>query len=604
MKELQPLDFIDVDEFNKRSENFLNFLNKFIKFKKVNKIYKEHSIKEGISFVDSILEELNLTIDIAEKDLQKIPEKGPFIIVSNFPMGGLEALILAKIILNKRPDFKIVTSYKYHEIAPFKDLTIPINKKDPKSFNPCLNCTKSILNYIQQGNSVGFFPAGRVATYNRNAKKIIDVQWDIRLIKLIKISKVTIVPVYFNDSFRKLFHSLGNFHPFLQSFLLQKEMLKKRNSIGNVRIGSAINQSEQDNFTDLWLYSRFIRARVYALGASSPIDVDKFFKYKKFFKISKIEDIAAPQDKKIIVEQINKAKEEYLLHKQSNFDIICAPAQVFPSVLTELGRLREITFRQVGEGTNKSLDIDEYDLYFNHLVIWDNEEEKIVGAYRIGKGDEINRQYSISGFYINSLFKIKKDIVPILKQSLEMGRSFIVQEYQRKPMSLFLLWKGIFYFLLKNPQYRYLLGPVSISQNFSDLTKNLIVKFFEKFYFQDSLGKFFKPRKKFTVETESFDPTILLQDIGNDLNKLDRYVKEIEPDGRIPVLFKKYISLGAKTIAFNVDPKFNNCVDGLMILDMFDVPHDTLKVLAKDLENESLLERFKIDIFKPEFWKQ
>ncbi|MBN2892291.1 MAG: lysophospholipid acyltransferase family protein [Bacteroidales bacterium] len=598
MKDIQPLDLLDIHDFNKRSDNFLNFLNKFIKFKKVKEIYKEHSVKEGIDFVDSILDELNLTIDISEKDLQRIPEKGAFIIVSNFPMGGLEALFLVKIISAKRPDFKIVTSHKYHEIEPFRNLTIPINKKDPKSFNPCLNCTKSILNYIIDGGSVGFFPAGRIATYNRNAKKILDVQWDIRIAKLIKIAKIPVVPIYFNDSFRKLFHAIGNLHPFLQSFFLQKEMLKKRNSIGAVRIGNPIKLEEQNNFPDLWQYSRFLRARVYALGANAPIDVDNFFKHKKKFRLSKVEKIAESQPEKVIIDQINKAKVEYLLYTQGGFDIICAPTDVFPNVLTELGRLREITFREVGEGTNKSIDIDEYDLYFQHLVIWDNKENKIVGAYRIGKGDEIVEQYSVDGFYISSLFRIKKGLAPVLKQSLEMGRSFIVREYQRKPLSLFMLWKGIFYFLLKNPQYRYLLGPVSISQDFSELTKNLIVNFFENYYFQPLWAKHIKPRKKYKVQVEEFDKTILLQDIGNDLNKLDRYVKEIEPDGRIPVLFKKYISLGAKTLAFNVDPKFNNCIDGLMLLDMFDVPHETLRVLAKDLEDESILERFNIEIFK------
>jgi putative hemolysin len=596
MKDLQPFDLVDIDEFNKRSDLFLNFLNKFIKFKKVKEIYNEHSLKAGIEFVDSILDTLNLSVDIKESDLLKIPRTGSFICVSNFPMGGLEALLLMKIISEIREDFKIVTSYKYHEILPLKEFTIPLNKKDPASFLPCLTCTKNILKYVQEGGVVGFFPAGRAATFNRNFKKIVDVQWDIRMVKLVKLAKVPVVPIYFNDSFRRLFHSLGNIHPFFQSFLLQKEMLKKRDSVEVIRIGSPIKQTEQDTFVNLWEYSRFIRARVYALGAASPIDVSTFFKYKKIFRVKKPEKIIEPQPNKIIIEQINNAKKDYLLYSHTNFEIICAPAQVFPNVLSEIGRLREITFREVGEGTNKSLDIDEYDLYFDHLVIWDNATNKIVGAYRIGRGDEIIKQFSVSGFYFHSLFKIKKGLIPVLKQSLEMGRSFIVKEYQRKPMSLFMLWKGILFFLLKNTQYRYLGGPVSISQDFSELTKNLIVSFFEKNYFNPALAKYIKPRKKYKVQVEEFDKSILLKDIGDDLNKLDRYVKEIEPNARIPVLFKKYISLGSKTIAFNVDPKFNNCIDGLMLLDIFDVPADTLKALAKDLDDASVLGRFNIEM--------
>jgi hypothetical protein len=122
----------------------------------------------------------------------------------------------------------------------------------------------------------------------------------------------------------------------------------------------------------------------------------------------------------------------------------------------------------------------------------------------------------------------------------------------------------------------------------------LIVSFFGTYYFQENLAKFVKPRNNYKVEVEEFDRNIILQDIGNDLNMLDKYVKEIDTGSRIPVLFKKYISLGAKTLAFNVDPKFNNCLDGLMILDILDIPHDTLKTLAKDLDDNSLLERFKL----------
>lgn len=594
MKDLQAFDIINISNFNNRDDIFLNFLNKFLKFKKIQKIYGQHSFKQGVEFVNSIINELNLQIEVLQKEVQKIPKEGAFITTSNFPMGGIEALILFKIISEVRPDFKIVTSYRFHEIGPLEELTIPLNKKANNNLKPCLDCTKKILRYLKSGGALGFFPAGVASTYDHETKKILDNQWDTKLTKLIKIADVPVIPIYFNDSFGKMFHILGNLHPVLQSLFIQKEMFKKRDSIINLRIGNIIKTGELDKFNDIWLFTRFLRARTYALGANSHIDINKFFKYIKKFKIDKPHDIIQPVDEKIIKQQLEKAKEEYLLYSNRGFDVICAPSNVFPDVLTEIGRLRELTFREIGEGTNKSLDVDEYDLYYNHLIIWDNEAGKIVGAYRIGKGDEIIDKYSINGFYLSSLFKIKKGLAPILRQSLEMGRSFIVKEYQRKPLSLFMLWKGILYFLLKNQQYRYLLGPVSISQKFSELSKNLIVSYFETFHFDTNLANYVKPRKKYKVEVTEFDKNILLQDIDNDLNKLDKYVKEIEPGSSIPVLFKKYISLGAKTIAFNVDPKFNNCLDGLMLLDIFELPKETLKVLAKDLDDESILSRFNI----------
>ncbi len=598
MTDLQAFDIVNPNNFNNRNEIFYSFLNKFIKFKKVKKLYAAHSVKAGLEFVDSILDALNLQAEVSEKDLAKIPKKGAFAIVSNLPMGGLEALILAKIILQVRDDFKIVSTARFHEMGPLECLTLPLNEKEKKSKKPCLKCAKRILEYLENGGALAFFPSSGPATFSRNIKLVVDNQWNTKITKIIKIANIPVIPVFFNDSFRRIYHTLGNLHPVIQSFFVQKEMLKKRDSIINFRIGTPIKPVEQEKFKDIWRYTRFLRARVYALGAKSPLDVNKFFKYKKKFKISKVQPIAPAVDSKLIIDEINTAKEDYLLHSQKEFDIICAPVSALPNVLTEIGRLREITFREVGEGTNKSLDIDEYDLYYNHLLIWDRENEKIVGAYRIGRGDEIIEKYSIKGFYINSLFNIKKAMIPVLRESLEMGRSFIVKEYQRKPLSLFLLWKGILYFLLKNPQYRYLIGPVSISQDFSELAKSLIVNFFSTYYYEENLGKYVKPRKKYKVNVEDFDKQIILQDIGNNLNKLDKYIKDIEPNAGIPVLFKKYMTLGAKTIAFNVDPKFNNCLDGLMILDIFNVSEDILKALAKDLDDSEVLNRFKISEIK------
>jgi len=564
-----------------------------VSFKEVQKIYKEHSIKEGLEFVDAILNELNFIIDIKEADLKKIPQKGAFAIVSNFPWGGIEALVLIKVLSQIRDDFKIVVRSRFHQLPPMKSLTLPLDDPSKKNGKLCINCAKQILDYLKNDKPLIFFPAVGPASINRKTNLVIDNQWSPNLLKLVKNSKVPVIPVFFNNSFSKIYHFLGNFHPIFQSFVIQKEVMKKRNSEINLKIGSAIKVTEQENFKNIWEYTRFLRARTYALAAKSPIDINKFFKYKKKFRLSKAEPIAPPIDKDLIIKEIDDAKENYLIHSQKEFDILCAPYTSIPNVLIEIGRLREITFREVGEGTNKSLDIDEFDLYYRHLIIWDRENNKIAGAYRMGLGDDIIDRYGTDGFYISTLFKIKKGLIPVLSESIEMGRSFIVKDYQRKPLSLFMLWKGILYFLLKNPQYRYLIGPVSISHKFTELSKSLIVQFFQKHYFSEETSKYIKPKKKYKVTFDEFDRQILLDSIGNNISKLDNYIREIEPDSdRMPVLFKKYFGLGAKLMAFNVDPKFNNCLDGLIILDIFNAPEDIIKTLAKELDDESVLKRF------------
>jgi putative hemolysin len=167
--------------------------------------------------------------------------------------------------------------------------------------------------------------------------------------------------------------------------------------------------------------------------------------------------------------------------------------------------MREITFRAVGEGTNRSTDIDEYDFYYHHLIVWDEEAGALVGAYRIGKGREIISQYGAKGFYISSLFRIRKAFEPVLAESLELGRSFIVQEYQKKAMPLFLLWKGLLTVLLQNTEYRYLIGPVSISNEFSEFSKSLIVEFVRNNFFDRDMARYIRPRKKFSPQ---IDPRI------------------------------------------------------------------------------------------------
>ncbi len=282
-----------------------------------------------------------------------------------------------------------------------------------------------------------------------------------------------------------------------------------------------------------------------------------------------------------------------MLFQRNDFKVYCTASNNIPNVLKEIGRLREVTFREVGEGTNRSIDLDEYDLYYNHLFIWDSAEKKIVGAYRLGKGKDILAMYGKNGFYINSLFKIRKQFLPILNESIELGRSFIVKDYQKKPLSLFLLWKGILYFLITNPEYRFLIGPVSISGEFSKLSKTLIFQFIKSNYYNHQLAKYIKPKNKFRYKLKKIDISIILESTKNNIDKLDHFIEDIEPRNfKIPVLLKKYIQQSAKIIGFNIDPKFNNTLDGLVLMDLFQVPMDTIQSLSKELDDNSILDRF------------
>jgi putative hemolysin len=231
----------------------------------------------------------------------------------------------------------------------------------------------------------------------------------------------------------------------------------------------------------------------------------------------------------------------------------------------------------VGEGTGLKLDLDEYDLYYKQLILWDNEQQKIAGGYRIGMGDYIIEHYGVKGFYTRSLFKMDKQLLPIFRQSAELGRSYIPREYQQKRLPLFLLWRGILAFLMRNQQCRYLFGPVSISNKYSNISKNLIIEFIKKNHFDESIAQFVKPRKKFKAEIKNLDIDILVESAADDIKLIDKYIQDFDPEmNGVPILLKKYLNQNAKIVGFNIDPKFSDALDGLMFLDLKEVPLDTL----------------------------
>lgn len=288
--------------------------------------------------------------------------------------------------------------------------------------------------------------------------------------------------------------------------------------------------------------------------------------------------------------EIKKLEKEHLLFSVNEFSVFCVKGEKIPNLLHEIGRLREITFRQVGEGTNKSIDLDEFDQYYQQLFIWDNKARCLVGGYRIGLGREIMRKYGRRGFYTTTLFAMNPHVDNLLEKSMEMGRSFIVSDYQRKPLSLMLLWKGILCYLLSNPEYRYLVGPVSISNEFSPQAQQLMVELVQRQHNHYVFSQYIRATAPFQGPLSNAESKEILKNIA-DLSELDNYIRRSE-NKRMPVLLKKYMQLGAKIACFNVDPMFNNTLDGFLILDLMAVPRDILESLSKDLNIKDMRSRF------------
>lgn len=560
---------------------------------KINKLYSDVYDENREAFLEQLIEALGVTIEVNEEDLQKIPKEGAFITISNHPFGGLDGIILIKLLSKIRPEYKVMVNFLLKKIEPIKDCFLGVNPFESRKDVSSAGGLKEALRHLSEGKPLGLFPAGEVSAYKADSNSIEDREWSASVLKLIRKANVPVIPIYFKGSNSLLFQLLGLIHPMLRTVKLPSELFNKKNRVIKLRIGSPISTEVQNSFADIMQYGKFLRAKTYLLGSS--LEVKKFFlKSQKAEK--KVEPIAPETGVETLQKEIANITEDYFLFSMKNYSVFCAPTLKIPNILNEIGRLREVTFRAVGEGTNRSIDLDEFDLYYYHLFIWDNEGKRIVGAYRVGKGKDIIDRYGVKGFYINTLFKIRKEMMPVLYESIELGRSFIVEEYQRKPLPLFMLWKGILYFLIKNPEYRYLIGPVTISGKYTDVSKELIMKFIIRNHWDAELARCIVPRCKYRVETNDPDVDVMVEASGNNIATLDKLIGDIEPSSdKLPILLKKYISLNGRIVGFNIDPKFNMCLDGLLILDLFEVPMNTIESLSKEINDDTILNRFSPD---------
>lgn len=566
-----------------RMPGLASLLMEIMKINDVNELVQKAQHLEGLAFIDKVLQILGIKVEFNEKDLKNIPKQGAFIAVANHPYGGIEGLILIKLLCTVRPETKLMANFILKKIPNLSEFFIAVNPFENIEHSSSISGIKNTLTLLSNGTPIGIFPAGEVSTYKIKQQKVSDKMWHPVVGKLISKAKVPVVPVYFNGNNGLLFNLLSLIHPTLRTAKLPSELFNKNGDTIQVRIGKTISFEEISLNTHTQNILSFLRAKTYALGAGLENE-KKIFNPRNLFKIRKLADSIIPHiSSDILKAEIEKLKSTHLVWTEKNYEVYISPTQLIPNCIKEIGRLREVTFREVGEGTNKSIDLDSYDIYYQHLFIWDVYNNCIVGAYRIGRGDEIYYSYGKKGFYIAELFKIKPEFGNILKNSLELGRSWIRKEYQQKPLPLFLLWKGILKYVMDNPQYKYLIGPVSISNNFSKVSKSLIVNFIYNNHFDSALADLVKPRKKFKLDLSNIDAQLLATS-GDTLKSLDALISEIETTHiKVPVLLRQYIALNAKIIGFNIDPKFSNSLDGFLILDMENVPLDILEKLAKNL---------------------
>lgn len=588
---------IKVDKFGSFGTLIGWVFMKITSISKINKVYDKAYTTDSLQFLSHLVKELDVTYDIPAEDFKRLPKTGPYITISNHPLGGLDGILLMKLMLEQNPDYKIVANFLLQEIEPLKPIIMPVNPfDDMKDVKSSVLGLKETLRHLSDGKPMGIFPAGEVSTIE-DGSIMVDKPWEPTAMKIIQKANVPVVPIYFHAKNSKLFYWLAKINPILRTLKLPSELFTQKKKVIKIRIGKPISVIEQNEHKEsLEGYTEFLRKKTYILSKSynekgerrllSAINLDLLTKYSdpKPKQIA----LAANQDK--ILEEIaclreNISENRYLQSK--NYEVFFVQAEKIPNILHEIGRLREITFREIGEGTNESLDLDEFDQYYYHMFLWDEEQQRVAGAYRMGLGAEIYSKYGIDGFYMQKLFKFEPELYKMMSESIEMGRAFIVPDYQQKPMPLFLLWKGIVHTTLRYPEHKFLIGGVSISNQFTDFSKSLMIEFMKSHYYDPYIAQFIRPKMEYKVKLKDADKDFVFNETEADLNKFDKIIDEVEPGNlRLPVLIKKYIKQNARVVAFNVDPLFNNSVDGLMYIRIEDLPESTVKPVMEELQAE------------------
>jgi putative hemolysin len=564
-------------------------LMKVLKISTLNRIYRRNKHLSKLEFLDGILGEFQIKFEIPEEDLKRLPKDGAYITISNHPLGGIDGILLLKLMLEQRGDFKIIANFLLHRIEPLKPYIMPVNPfEDRKDVKSSISGFKNAILHLREGHPLGVFPAGEVSTY-RDGKLVVDKPWEEAAMKLIQKAEVPVVPIYFHAKNSRLFYRLSKISDTLRTAKLPSELLTQKRRVIKVRVGKPISVKDQKEQESLQDFSEFLRRKTYMLSKTfedKPKILDNLQSSLKAPKIPK--RIVTPVNAEVMMAEVENLRAiDSRLLVSKNYEVFLAAPRDIPNILREIGRLREITFREVGEGTNEAIDLDKFDTYYHHMFLWDSDKNVIAGAYRMGLGSHIFERYGIDGFYLQDLFRFEPELYKMMSQSIEMGRAFIVGSYQQKPMPLFLLWKGIVHTTLRHPEHKYLIGGVSISNQFSNFSKSLMIEFMKSHYYDPYVAQYVHPKKEFKVKLKDADKDFVFDSTEADLNKFDKIIDEVEPGAlRLPVLLKKYIKQNAKLVAFNVDPLFNNAVDGLMYIKIADLPESTVRPVMEEFQAE------------------
>jgi putative hemolysin len=520
----------------------------------INKFVKKNEHTGSFEFVDNVLQYFNFNFLVSDKDIENIPSSGRVIIIANHPLGALDAFALIKLLSRVRKDIKIVANDFLKEFKALDSLLIHVNSFKARQKKEAI---QHIYDSLDKDMALIIFPSGEVSRASSTGIK--DKTWHKGFLKFAHRSNSPILPVFIGGKNSKTFYSISSINKKLSTLLLPNEMFKQKNKTIEVCVGEIIpNENiipkglKQDKILELY------KKQVYNLKKS-----------KSYFLTQKA--IAHPENRRDIKKELKnsallgttKDNKKIYLYSSKNPDSI---------LINEIGRLRELSFRKVGEGINKKRDIDKYDRYYKHIILWDDEDLEIVGAYRIAECRRIINNLGKDALYTSTLFNFNDNFDKYLNSSIELGRSFVQPKYWGS-RALDYLWYGIGAYIRNNPDIKYLYGAVSLSSAYPKIAKDTILYFYDN-NFKDK-ENLVSPKIPYNFKSDADLIRNLRNEFGNQEYKENfrNLKKALGVMGtNVPTLYKQYSDLcdegGIKFCAYNIDPHFSNCVDSLIVVDI------------------------------------
>jgi len=527
-------------------------LKKILHQEEINNFLTHGEAYKGFDFVEAVLEYFNFGYTVSNKDKANIPSSGRVIIIANHPLGALDALALIALVKEVRSDIKILANDVLMQIEPLNMLLIPI---DNLGGNTARDSLKKVYDALERDEALIVFPSGEVSRAQPTGIK--DTKWKKGFLKFAQKSNSPILPVFIDAKNSPTFYTLSLINKKISTFLLASEMFKKRSKVINFKIGEMIAYKtlQSSGFSDTVLIN-LLKKHLY-----------KISKGKKGLFATQT-SIAHPEERKTIRAELKKST---LLGQTSDGKKIYLYEHEWGSALMkEIGRLREVTFRKVEEGTGGKRDVDHFDKHYKHIILWDEEELEVVGAYRIGEANFITEYFGKEGFYSQTLFEFEKDFEPFMTNAIELGRSFVQPRYWGT-RALDYLWQGIGAYLYQNPHIRYMYGPVSLSDVYPKVAKNLIIAFYSLYF--SSKEKLVSARNSYfmsKLEREEALSFFKGDDYKEDFSVLKEQLSHM--DLSVPTLYKQYTELcdegGILFLDYNIDKDFANCVDSFILVDI------------------------------------